>query len=200
MDKNKIYKDDVDSYLSQLFEELRKREKNSYLRIDIFIMGGSAIMINNSFRDSTTDVDAYIRTTTSLSDSIKAVAGRHNLPDDWLNTNVTVTQSFTRALLKYCTLYHSFGEGLNVYVISNLAQVCMKLVSFRQMSLDSDDIRSIVKHDKTITYDQIMAAIEDIYGDDSVISVDAQLFIYELLNKTSNAIADIANRLLGDKE
>jgi len=72
----------------------------------------------------------------------------------------------------------------------------MKLVSFREMSTDLGDIRGIVKKEKGLTYDVVMETIEDIYGDDSVISVDAQLFIYELLNKKADAIMGIADKLL----
>jgi len=196
MGENKIDKSGVDSYLSQLFLELKERDKNSTLKVDIFVMGGSAVMMNNNFRDSTCDIDAYVRTTISLKGSIRAVAEKNGLPRDWLNTNITVTQSFSRSLLKYCTLYRSYNSELNVYIINNLAQICMKLVSFREMSTDLGDIRGIVKKEKGLTYDVVMETIEDIYGDDSVISVDAQLFIYELLNKKADAIMGIADKLL----
>jgi len=200
MGENKIDKSGVDSYLSQLFLELKERDKNSTLKVDIFVMGGSAVMMNNNFRDSTCDIDAYVRTTISLKGSIRAVAEKNGLPRDWLNTNITVTQSFSRSLLKYCTLYRSYNSELNVYIINNLAQICMKLVSFREMSTDLGDIRGIVKKEKGLTYDVVMETIEDIYGDDSVISVDAQLFIYELLNKRVDAITGIANRLLKQQD
>lgn len=174
---------ELDKYLNELYKQLIKSNKNSYLQVDIYIMGGTAVMLNNSFRESTVDIDSYIRTTMNLNSCVAKVANKFNLPEDWLNDNVTVTQSFTLRLLKYCSLYKSYGGILNVHVINNLAQVCMKLVSFRIDSMDISDISGIVENNFMYTYDDVMGAIIHIYGDDDVLSVDAQMFIYNLLEK-----------------
>lgn len=199
MNYNQINNSNIDKYLYDLYQEIVKANRNSKLVVDIYIMGGSAVMINNKFREATIDIDAYIRSTIDISGPVKEVAKQNNLPHDWLNTNVTVTQSFNRKLLHYFKLYKELGGNLKVYVLDNLAQVCMKLVSYRIDSSDITDIKGIVENNFNYTYDDVMNAIIDIYGDDSVISVDAQLFIWNLLNKDSsagNGIQNLASKLL----
>lgn len=200
MNYNQINSSNIDRYLYDLYQEIVKINRNSKLVVDIYIMGGSAVMINNKFREATIDIDAYIRSTIDISGPVKEVAKQNNLPHDWLNTNVTVTQSFNRQLLHYFKLYKEIGGNLKVYVLDNLAQVCMKLVSYRIDSSDITDIKGIVENNFNHTYDEVMSAIIDIYGDDSVISVDAQLFIWNLLNRDSSAgdeIQNLASKLLG---
>lgn len=198
---NQINSSNIDKYLYDLYQEIVKINRNSTLAVDIYIMGGSAVMINNKFREATIDIDAYIRSTIDIRGPVKEVAKQHNLPNDWLNTNVTVTQSFSKKLLQHFKLYKKIGDNLNVYVLDNLAQVCMKLVSYRVDSSDITDIKGIVSSGFNYTYDEVMETITDIYGDDSVISVDAQLFIYNLLsgevkeNKSSD-IQGLASKLL----
>ncbi|HBF5809626.1 TPA: hypothetical protein KOR75_001207 [Clostridioides difficile] len=192
-----LNKDNLDEYLEKLYNEVVALNRNTSLCVDIYIMGGSAIMLNNRFRESTMDIDAYIRSTLDLSKPIVKVAEKNDLPKDWLNTNVTVTQSFTKRLLPYFKVYKRVSDKFTVYVINNLAQVCMKLVSFRIDSSDVTDIKGIVEEGFDYSYDDVIKAIEKIYGDSDVISVDAQLFIYNLLSNRHSDLSDKA-RLMRD--
>ena len=73
----------------------------------------------------------------------------------------------------------------------------MKLVSFRIDSSDVTDIKGIVEEGFDYSYDDVIKAIEKIYGDSDVISVDAQLFIYNLLSNRHSDLSDKA-RLMRD--
>ena len=57
-----LNKDNLDEYLEKLYNEVVALNRNTSLCVDIYIMGGSAIMLNNRFRESTMDIDCLLYT------------------------------------------------------------------------------------------------------------------------------------------
>lgn len=171
-----LSKEKIDKYLEILGREIFINFGPS-ANIPMVIVGGAAIAVNYTFRESTMDIDTYMNNSAALESLISKIAKEHNLEDDWLNSNVMVTQSFTENIGKYAEPYKTFSGVLHVKVADSLTLICMKSVCCRPDSHDLLDIASILDEDSSITYDGICERFVDLYGDWSKMSVDAQIYL-----------------------
>lgn len=158
--------------LDNIFMELSKYVKEP---TNIVVCGGASMVINYKSRMSTNDVDCLI-----LNEKIKmiadSIASDFSLDCDWLNDNVCVTKSYSGKLLEHVTHYKTFGK-LTVDCVSGLPLLCMKLVSWRELSNDYDDCKHLIDNMKSyITLQDVYTMLEELYGS-SVISVDAEKFL-----------------------
>ena len=162
-------KDDIDKVLMEL-------SKSCDRPTDITICGGASMVLNYETRQSTMDIDCF-RLEQRLKDNAIEIAASLGLEADWLNDNVCVTQSYTDALIKYRTEYGTFGN-LKVYTVKGLPLLCMKLVSFRPHSSDIEDCRALISilKDK-VSVEDVRYVVYQIYGDTTILSVDAELFL-----------------------
>lgn len=85
---NPITKKDLDIYLKELAKEFRKRNKKT-IPAEIILIGGASILINYGFRDTTYDMDAIIKASSSMKDAINYVGDKYDLPVGWLNSDFT---------------------------------------------------------------------------------------------------------------
>lgn len=171
-----LSKEDIDKYLGILGEEILSKfgpEAN----VKVVIVGGAAIALNYRFRESTMDIDTYIRCTGKLDDIISEIAKTHGLEDDWLNSNVTVTQSYTSNIEMFSPEYKVYSGVLHVHVADALTLVCMKAVSCRPGSHDLADIDNILTSEPNISYTDVCERFIALYGDWSKMSVDAQMYL-----------------------
>lgn len=171
-----LSKEKIDKYLEILGREIFINFGPS-ANIPMVIVGGAAIAVNYTFRESTMDIDTYMNNSAALESLVSKIAKEHNLEDDWLNSNVMVTQSFTENIGKYAEPYKTFSGVLHVKVADSLTLICMKSVCCRPDSHDLLDIASILDEDSSITYDCICERFVDLYGDWSKMSVDAQIYL-----------------------
>lgn len=149
--------------------------------VDLVVCGGVSIMLNYGTRPSTMDVDC-LAINAGLVPAITEVTSRLYLPKRWINTDVTVTLSYSDKLTKYKKLYKTYGN-LTVHTITGLPLLCMKLISWRPNTSDYNDCVDILDTMRdVITVRDIMNTIMDIYGDTSILSVSAQQFIDHELN------------------
>lgn len=156
---------------------------------EITICGGASMVLNYSTRESTCDIDCF-RLEERIKKEAISIARNLNLEYDWLNDNVCVTQSYTEKLIKYRHLYGTFGK-LTVYTIKDLPLLCMKLVSFRPHSSDVDDCRALISilRDR-YSIEEVRSMVYGIYGDSSILSVDAELFLAKEFECTSFLLDD----------
>ena len=171
-----LSKEKIDKYLEILGREIFINFGPS-ANIPMVIVGGAAIAVNYTFRESTMDIDTYMNNSAALESLVSKIAKEHNLEDDWLNSSVMVTQSFTENIGKYAEPYKTFSGVLHVKVADSLTLICMKSVCCRPDSHDLLDIASILDEDSSITYDDICERFVDLYGDWSKMSVDAQIYL-----------------------
>ena len=165
-----LSKEDIDKYLGILGEEILNKF-GSEANVKVVIVGGAAIALNYRFRESTMDIDTYIRCTGKLDDIISEIAKTHGLEDDWLNSNVTVTQSYTSNIEMFSPEYKVYSGVLHVHVADSLTLVCMKSVSCRPGSHDLADIDNILNSEPNITYTDICERFVALYEDWSKMSV-----------------------------
>lgn len=80
-----LSKDKIDIYLGELGEKILAKF-GSEASIDIVIVGGAAIAIDYTFRESTMDIDTFSRYSTVLDELAVEIAAENNLPMDWRDT------------------------------------------------------------------------------------------------------------------
>ena len=178
-------KENLDGYLKELSKEYRKLSGKS-VPAELILIGGASVLINYSFRGMTTDVDALIHASSSMKDAINRVGDLHGLPNGWLNTDFTKTESYTPKLFEYSVNYKTFSNILSVRTVSSEYLIAMKLRSGRSYKNDRSDILGILaEHEQKgnpISLDQIKKAVTDLYGSWSFLSDDIVEFIENVMN------------------
>ena len=78
----------------ELFEDLSDRLRERGVRGHIYIVGGAAMMLALGRSRTTRDVGAYVRNQgtehADVMEAVRRVAGKHGLPEDWLNELATM--------------------------------------------------------------------------------------------------------------
>lgn len=131
--------------LIELFEDLADHLRQRGVRGHVYIVGGAAMMLAFDRSRTTRDVDAYVRNQgaehAEVMEGARRVAGRHALPDDWLN--------------ELATMFMPSGEDAAAPVLfssphlvvtgaSAAHMLAMKLQAGREADLD--DIDALLEH------------------------------------------------------
>lgn len=177
-------KENLDTYLKALGKVYSKLGGRK-MPAELILIGGAAILENYGFRDMTTDIDAIIHASSALKDAIRKVSVTYGLPNDWLNADFVKTASYSDKLVQYSVHYRTFYGSLNVRSVTAEYLIAMKLRSGRKYKNDLSDIIGILaEHEKrgaAITYEQIDAAVVNLYGSWDEIPVDSVAFIKDTL-------------------
>lgn len=180
MSSDSFTKENLDSYLNELAKAFRKIN-GKYATAEIILVGGAAILTNYNFRNSTTDVDAIIRSTASMKEAINQVSDTFSLPNGWLNADFTKTASYSQKLIQFSVPYRTFSRVLDVRTVKAEYLVAMKLRSGRKYKNDLSDIIGILaEHEKQgtpITIEAVNKAVVDLYGGWDGFPLDSRSFI-----------------------
>lgn len=173
-------KENLDMYFRELSKEYRKLGGKN-MPVDIILIGGAAIIENYGFRDMTTDIDAIIPAVSVMKEAICHTGERYGLPDGWLNSDFTKTESYTPKLFQYSVPYRTFNHILNVRTVTGEYIIAMKLRSARKYKNDLSDIIGIfAEHESSgnpVTFEMIDKAVNNLYGSWDGFSDDAVSFI-----------------------
>ena len=138
-------------------------------RKDIYLVGGSAIILEFNYRFATVDIDAYFNDDEKLTYAIEKVSLELNLPKDWLNHDFVLTPSYSPQIIEKAELFSQFGKYIYVYSLNHKYLIAMKLKSSRPTGGDLDDIIKMIyelRYKKIdITYEEIINAYKDLYPD-----------------------------------
>lgn len=183
---NCFTKNNLDTYLSELAKEYRKRGGRN-MPAEVVLVGGAAILANYAFRDMTMDIDAIIHAASTMKDAINCVGDKYELPSRWLNADFMQTVSYTPKLDHYSTYYRMFSNVLSVRTVTAEYLIAMKLRSGRKYKNDLSDIIGIMaEHEKRgnpISAENIDTAVRNLYGGWDSIPEDAREYIREILQK-----------------
>lgn len=184
-----IKKDELDIYLKELTKIIRKNNRKNDISYEIILVGGASILVNYSFRMSTSDVDCIDVNNILMNDAINVVAEKYSLPYDWINTDFKITKSYSDKLVNYSTFYKSFGNGtLIIRTIKDEYLIAMKLVSGRKYKNDLSDIIGIINEinkNRVITLGEIEKAVIELYGDLEKVNNDAYQLLKDFLSKNN---------------
>lgn len=165
-------KQNLEIYLRELAKELKKRGRG--IEFEIIIVGGASVIMNYGFRAASFDIDALYEPHSVFKESIRAVADKYGLPDDWVNDDFRKSSSFSYKIIQYSEFYKRFFNVLTIRTIRAEYLVAMKLVSGRMYKKDLSDVAGIVLEQKIagnpLDYELIDKAIINLYGDWSSVS------------------------------
>lgn len=179
-------KENLDIYLKELAKEFRKKNgtKNP---AEIILIGGASILINYGFREVTYDMDAIIRSSGVMKDTINIVGDRLGLPVGWLNTDFVNTDSYTPRLIEYSKYYKTFSNILQIRTVSAEYLVAMKLIAGRQYKNDLSDVVGILieqeKRSDPFSLNRIKKAVVDLYDSFDRLPQNSREFIESIYNK-----------------
>ena len=169
----------INEYLERLSEILIQ---NNLGRHSILIVGGAAMALKNKYMGrSTVDIDICIRQQNKLYDCCMQVASEYKLPEDWINADVMHSDSFSPILFDNAELYKVYNNILEIYIVSDIDLLCMKLVSFRQK--DIIDIDKLIKRLRKykITYYDIEERFKQLYGSLYLLKDRQRKYIYNAM-------------------
>jgi hypothetical protein len=140
---------------------------------EIIIVGGAAILIQYSYRQSSYDVDAIIHASSAIKDAANVVAEKYDLAPDWLNSDFMKTTSYSKKLEQHSRYLTTRSNVLTIRVIDTEYLLATKLKSGREYKHDLSDIAGIIIEEKIrnpeFSQEDIINAFYDMYGSDSEI-------------------------------
>lgn len=161
---NKGNFDAIFNNLASTYEHLGGNEN-----INIYLVGGTAIVLNFFYRQSTLDVDALFNTNNIFKEAIKIVGNDFKLANNWLNSDFVNTPSYSNEIIKKATLYNKYGKNINVYCLETKYLLAMKIKSSRPEGGDIDDIIKMIYetrlNNKKLTYNEVIDAYKELYND-----------------------------------
>jgi len=166
--KKTLGKEEIDKYLKIFANKYRKYNKNS--PAEIIIVGGSSIVMNYGFRESTADIDAIIDANSVYKDIVLEISEEYGLEKDWMNTDFKFFNSYSPKLKEVSKYYNSYNNGLlTIRTVEAEYLIAMKMVSARTFGNDIADIIGILlsenRSGNIIDENKILCAINKLYGD-----------------------------------
>lgn len=107
------------------------KDNNHPSKIEIYMVGGGAIMLNFDYRLSTIDFDAFFIKDEVVNAAIKETAKEKHLPSDWLNQDFVNTPSFSSKIVQVSKLYKVYHNIVYLYSLEPVYLIAMKLKSSR---------------------------------------------------------------------
>lgn len=160
-------KENLDRYLNELSKEYKKLGGRK-TPVEIVLIGGAAVIESYGFRDMTTDVDAIVPAASIMKEAIGRVGSRFGLPEDWLNADFIMTDSFSPRLYAHSVHYRTFSQVLHIRMVTGEYLIAMKLRAGRQYKNDLSDIVGILaEHEQKgtpIDFEMIDRAVNELYG------------------------------------
>lgn len=161
-------KESINIYLKKL-SKVYKKLSAGRMPAEIILVGGSAIAVNYSFRQSSTDIDAIIQAPEVMREAICRIRDEEGLPGNWINSDFTKTASFSPMLRLYSKHYRTFSNVVEVRTITGAFLIAMKMKSGRIYKHDLSDIIGILieeneKRENPISITEISEACDKLYG------------------------------------
>ncbi len=172
-----LTKDNIDSILESFANHYISQD--NVLPINIYIVGGSAIVMRFDYRQSTIDIDALYEKNYQVDLAIKETALEKNVPSDWLNSDFVNTPSYSPNISKASYLYKTINDKVNIYCLKPEYLIAMKIKSSRPTGGDLEDVLKMIYElrykKQDISYGKI---------------IDAYLFLYKDFSNTYQYFLD----------
>lgn len=178
-------KENLDGYLKELAKEYR-RQNGKNIPAEVILIGGASILINYGFRETTYDMDAIIRATSSMKQAINNIGDRYGLPVGWLNDDFISTPSYTPQIIQFSQYYRTYANVVEFRTVSGEYLLAMKLKAGREYKHDRSDVIGILWEQENngdpLTIERIKKAVSDLYGSYDAISDDMKHFIEKAIH------------------
>ena len=135
---SRLNREDILGALQELAHELEEENAN----VELFVVGGAALVLLYGARTSTRDIDAFT-TDDSVRPQLRAAAARvaasRGLPEDWLND---AAKGYVHALAPGPVVFEE--SALRVRALAPHQLLAMKLSAWRD-DVDIDDARLLLR-------------------------------------------------------
>lgn len=162
-----LTQDRLDLIFKELAQQYRKLAGRK-AKAEIILIGGASILLQYSFRNSTTDADALIIADRCMKEAILHTAEIFQLTDDLLNSDFTHTTSYSPRIIEHAIYYKTYSNTLEVRTISPTYLLAMKIRSAREYKNDLSDIVGILYEEQkkgyAISYEQTLQAYTEPYN------------------------------------
>lgn len=146
--------------LLELLADLARRLDARGVTLEIYVVGGTAMVLAYDRNRLTRDIDATWDTSVDVSGEIQAIAAERGLPRDWLNDRV---RPMLPLVVDADRLEALDVPGLRVSVASPRHMLAMKARAARD-ARDLDDIVLLCQHLDITSVADVIALAEDVWG------------------------------------
>ena len=196
-----LSREKLDILFKEIAKQLKKKLKGKRFSYELIVVGGASILLNYSFRMSTIDIDCLDLNDALMNEIVNEVSNKYQLPNGWINTDFTKTNSYSPKLIQYSSFYKSFANNtLIVRTIKDEYLIAMKMIAARKYKHDYSDIFGIIKENSSLTYDKIISAVKDLYGDQESINLETLNYVQQLFRNKAINYEDIKNGEAQEKE
>ncbi len=168
-DEEYLNRENIDEYMNALAESIVEAGIGKH---KILIVGGAAMALKYHDGRSTVDIDICFREQNHMYSCCKKIADKYGLPNDWINSDVMHSESFSYGLFENAIPYKTFCEVLEVYVADDIDIYCMKLVSFRPKDIQDMEVLAGELKNKGVTPDIVIKNFNRLYGDEFLLMKD----------------------------
>ena len=176
----------IDGFLKELAKEYRRLSK---IPAEVIIVGGASVLVNYGFREKTYDIDTEVKASSAMNEAVNIVGDRHNLPNDWFNSDFKNTTSYTPKLSQYSKYYKTFSNIVHFYTISGAYLIAMKLRASRDYKNDLSDVAEIIAEHQNrgvpISCEDVLKAVTDLYDTVDCLPKKATNFLLEVYETTN---------------
>lgn len=144
----------------ELLTELGERLQARGTTAEIYVVGGTAMVLAYDRERVTRDIDAVWNDDLSLSDAVAAIALERSLPRDWLNDRVRPMLPLVLDEQKREALVL---EGLTVSVASPRHMIAMKARAARD-ARDLDDLMLLCRQEGVESVTEALSIADDVWG------------------------------------
>lgn len=158
----------------QIFTALKclgEKAKNTGLKLEVSIYGGTAFLLAYNSREGTKDIDAILRPREIGLKLVAEVANELDLPEDWLNSNV---EQFVSPIAETKRRLASIEDetGLIVRVPTAKYLLAMKTLACRRpigsYQGDVEDLRFLIRKMEIRDLSEIQDALDRYYPDEVI--------------------------------
>ena len=163
--------EEIRTYLTELNDELRLMD----IKGEVSLYGGAVMCLAFNARAATKDVDAIFHPASEIRVAAKRIAGRHGLPEDWLNDGVKgyLVEHDRRMLFNM--------PNLTVLIPEADYLLAMKALAARANTEDEEDVVTLIGALNIKSPNEVFTIIEKYYPKGQI-PIKTQYFIEGLFD------------------
>lgn len=148
------------SSIVELLTELGSRLHARNVSVEIYVVGGTAMVLAYDRERLTRDVDAVWANSDSVTEVVEAIAHDRGLPTDWLNDRV---RPMLPRVIDHAHIEALVVPGLVVSVASPQHMIAMKAGAARD-SRDLDDLALLCGHEGVDSVAEVLEIADSVWG------------------------------------